>query len=183
MPLMRDCSGNKRLQMAHKIVDTNVPLTAAGKNPQASKACVLNCGETINRILKGETVIVVDANDSAIEEYRNNMYPDPKGTAAGQFLMYLLINRSQSQRVKLVRLPIDENGQFQDFPDKDDTWTTDDVRCRSFDLDDKKWVALAVRFRKETGDEAPIVNAADRCWLAFESQLESVGVKLENTLP
>ena len=176
---MLDCNGNKRLQMVYKIIDTNVPLTAAGKNPQATEACVLNCGETINRILKGESVIVVDTNDCAIEEYRKNMYPDPKGTVAGQFLMYLLINRSQSHRVKRVSLPIDDNGQFEDFPNNDDTWTTNDVRCKTFDSDDKKWVALALRFKKVTGTDAPIMNAADRCWLAFEPHLESAGVKLE----
>ncbi len=176
---MRDCSGSKRLQMIHKIIDTNVPLTAAGRNPQATSVCVLNCGEIISRILKGEIVVVVDVNDSAIAEYRNNMYPDPNGTPAGQFLMYLLTNKNRSRRVKSVSLALDENGQFEDYPDSGDTWTTGDVRCKRFDLDDKKWVALARRFRLETQANAPIVNAADQCWIAFEPQLESAGVKLE----
>ena len=165
--------------MVHKIIDTNVPLTAAGRNPEASNACVLDCGETIARVIRGEIVVVVDVNDSAIAEYRNNMYPDPKGTPAGQFLMHLLTNKNRSRRVKSVCLAVDENGQFEDYPDNDDVWTTGDVRCKQFDPDDKKWVALAHRFRLETQATAPIVNAADRCWLAFESQLESAGVELE----
>lgn len=165
--------------MVHKIIDTNVPLTAASKNPQATDACVLSCSETINQVLKGEIIIVVDADDIAIEEYRNNMYPDPKGTTAGQFLIYLLLNRNQSHRVKRVDLAADENGQLEDFPDVDDKWTTNDVHCKTFDHDDKKWVALAVRFKKDTGQDAPVVNAADRCWIAFEPQLAATGVKLE----
>ena len=58
-------------------------------------------------------------------------------------------------------------------------WTTEIPRCERFDPDDKKWVALAIRFKKDTDEEAPIVNAADRCWLAFEPHLEAAGVTLE----
>lgn len=176
---MRGCNENKRLQMVHKIIDTNVPLTAAGRNPQATETCVLSCGETVNQILKGETVIVVDADDNAIAEYRNNMYPDPKGTPAGQFLMYLLMNRNHPHRVKSLSLVTDVNGRFEDYPDNEDKWTTTDIRCKRFDPDDKKWVALALRFKSEMSTDAPIVNAADRCWIAFEEQLKSVGLALE----
>lgn len=165
--------------MAHKIIDTNVPLTAAGRNPQASESCILECSETIGQILKGEIVIIVDADDHALAEYRNNMYPDPKGTFAGQFLMYLLINRNQSHRVKCLSLETDEYGRFIDYPDNDDNWTTNDRRCQQFDPDDKKWVALALRFKKEMRIAAPIVNAADKCWIAFEPQLSSAGLELE----
>ena len=165
--------------MGHKIIDTNVPVTAAGRNPQATDACILKCGETIGHILKGDIVVLVDADNCAISEYRNNMYPDPKGTPAGQFLMYLLTNRNRSHRVKSLSLAGDENGRFEDYPDNDDTWTTDNIRCKRFDPDDKKWVALAIRFGLETQAKAPIVNAADKCWIAFEAQLQSTGVELE----
>ena len=178
--MTQGCNGNNRSQMVHKIIDTNVPLTAAGRNFQATDTCVLSCGETISRIQKGEIAIVVDKDNKAIAEYRNNMYPDPKGTPAGQFLMYLLMNRNHPRRVKSLSLRTDAQGQFEDYPDKDDNWTTTDSRCKQFDTDDKKWVALALRFKRDTGVDAPIVNAADRCWLAFESHLESAGVKLES---
>ena len=166
--------------MDHKIVDTNVPLTAAGINTQASGTCKLTCAQVINRILKGEVVVVIDENGSALSEYRQNMYPDPKGTRAGQFLMYLLANRSRLSRVFCVTLKREENGQFADYPDNENSWTTDDEKCMTFDTDDKKWVAISARFKKDTGGDAPIVNAADRCWLAFEPHLVSAGVKLEN---
>ena len=65
------------------------------------------------------------------------------------------------------------------YPDNKNMWTSDVPRCERFDPDDKKWVALAVCYKRETGEDAPIVNAADRCWLAFESHLESAGVTLE----
>ncbi len=165
--------------MAHKIIDTNVPLTAAGMNTEASERCEVNCGEVISKIMKGEIVVVLDDDERAISEYRNNMYPDPKGTRAGQFLMYLLLNLRRPSRVRTVSIDVDEQGNHRDYPDSADTWTTEVPRCQRFDPDDKKWVALALRFKKETDQDAPIVNAADRCWLAFESHLEAAGVKLE----
>lgn len=172
-------NANNCKPMAHKIVDTNVPLTAAGMNTGASENCEHDCGEVISSIMKGEITVLVDEDDSAISEYRNNMYPDPKGTRAGQFLMYLLVNRRRPDRVRSLKLQIDEYGNFLDYPDCKGTWTSNDPRCKTFDKDDKKWVALAVRFAKDAGEFAPIVNATDRCWLAFESHLESAGVTLE----
>ena len=165
--------------MAHKIIDTNVPLIAAGMNKDASERCEDNCGEIISQIIKGEIVVVLDEAERAISEYRNNMYPDPKGTRTGQFLMYLLLNLRHASRVHTVSISVDEQGNYRDYPDNTNTWSTDVPRCERFDQDDKKWVALATRFKRDTGTDAPIVNAADRCWLAFEPQLESAGVKLE----
>lgn len=165
--------------MAHKIIDTNVPLTAAGVNTEASERCELKCEEVISQIFRGEALIVVDDDDRVISEYRNNMYPDPKGTRAGQFLMYLLVNRRHPDRVRSLKLQLDENGHYVDYPDTEDSWNSDIPRCERFDRDDKKWVALAVRFKRETGEDAPIVNAADRCWLVFEPHLEAAGVNLE----
>ncbi len=165
--------------MAHKIFDTNVPLTAAGMNSEASEHCEVDCGEVISQIMKGEIIVIVDEDERAISEYRNNMYPDPRGTRTGQFLMYVLLNRHRPSRVHTLSIEMDEQGNYRDYPDNDETWTSAVPRCERFDPDDKKWVALAIRFKKDTNGEAPIVNAADRCWLAFESHLESAGVKLE----
>lgn len=165
--------------MAFKIIDTNVPMTAAGMNTEASERCEARCGEVISQFIKGELAVVVDEDERAIAEYRGNMYPDLKGTRAGQFLMHLLINRRRPDRVLSLQLQLDEVGNYEDYPDDKDRWSTEIPRCERFDPDDKKWVALAVRFKAETGIDAPIVNAADLCWLAFEPHLEASGVKLE----
>ena len=97
--------------------------------------------------------------------------------------MYLLNNRGFPYSCSSCRAKEESDWSIsQIIRINADKWTNpdpDDNRCKEFDPDDKKWVALAVRFRKETGDEAPIVNAADRCWLAFEPHLESAGVELE----
>ena len=149
------------------------------ENPQASVECEATCAKLINDIIRGDIVPCIDAAGHALAEYRNNMYPNPSDGLAGRFLMFLLLNKHNSERVFQVALRLNNNGSFIDYPDPDDTWTSDDPRCLRFHQDDKKWVALAIRFNKDTDLDAPIVNAADRGWLAFEPQLQAAGVKLE----
>ncbi len=165
--------------MAPKIIDTNVPLTAAGLNSNASKHCQLSCVSVLEAILAGKITVVIDAKSEVLREYNRRIHPDYKGSLAEQFMLYMLQYRTIASRVHTQELRYDDSENYVDYPDSDDTWTTDVNHCERFDPDDKKWVALAVRFKKDTGADAPIVNAADRCWLAFEPHLESVDVKLE----
>lgn len=130
-------------------------------------------------MLSGEIVVVIDENKEVLTEYRKNIYPDYKGSLAEQFMIHALTNQYIEDVVKRVKLEKNAFGQYEDYPDKDDKWTTKDIRCKQFDTDDKKWVALALRFKSEMGTDAPIVNAADRCWIAFEEQLQSAGVALK----
>ena len=170
--------------MPHKIIDTNVPLTAAGDNDAATDICQLACVQIVRRVLKGEIVAVIDEGNEALAEYRSNMYPDPNPSAglASQFLMYLLTHYNMD-RVHRVKLETNEDGQYEDYPDKDDEWVNsdrNDKKCKQFDADDKKWVAMAARFKKDTQKDAPIVNAADQCWRVFESVLSAVDIRLES---
>ena len=163
----------------HRVIDTNVPLAAAGENDQASDECQERCELLISQIIKGEIVPCIDEAGDVLAEYRNNMYPNPLANPAGSFLLYVLLNRQDPQRIRQVTLQRDNDGAYLDYPDPDDSWTTDVRRCERFDADDKKWVAIARRFKLETGQDAPIVNAADRCWRAFEAHLNSAGVALD----
>ena len=124
-------------------------------------------------------MVVIDDNNEVLGEYRRSIYPDFKGSLAEQFMIHVLTHQVFGGRVQRVKLKKGARGQFEDYPDNEDTWTSDVRRCQRFDEDDKKWVALALRFEIETGASAPIVNAADRCWIAFEEQLQLAGVELE----
>jgi len=165
--------------MQNKIIDANVPLTAGGYNHVASYQCQSTCIELLRRILRGDVIIIIDDEDEVLREYANKARPDPSGNPAEQFLMYVLTNRYDESRIRRLGLARNDKGQFEEFPDNGDAWRADILSCERFDPDDKKWVALAVRFKKDAGTDAPIVNAADRCWLAFEPHLKSAGVKLE----
>ena len=165
--------------MSHRIIDTNVPLTAGGYNHVATPRCQATCNETVQRILKRLVIVVIDEGDEVLREYANNVRPDPNGNPAEQLLMHILLNRYDEDCVLNLRLTKNAHGQFIDYPDNAGEWRTDEPRCRTFDEDDKKWVALAVRFRSDNGHDAPIANAADRCWLAFRGHLEAAGVVLD----
>ncbi len=157
--------------MPHKIIDTNVPLTGAGENAAASVICELACIQILNRIIAGEIVIVIDEGGEAYTEYRRNIYPDPYGSLASQFVMYLLNNEYDATRFRRVKLNRNADGSYEDYPADDS--------LSEFDADDRKWVAMALRFKKDTQEDAPIVNAADRDWRNFESVLLAWGVRLE----
>ena len=166
--------------MPHRIVDTNVPLTAAGTNDVASDTCQQRCVQFIDGVLKGEIKVVIDEDNEILFEYGKNVpVLNRSEDLAGQFLIHLYNHQFNSAFVQRLTLEKNAFGQYADYPDNEDNWTTNDVRCKRFDPDDKKWVALALRFKSETGSDAPIVNAADRCWIAFAAQLKSVGAALE----
>ena len=166
------------MQLLANIIDANIPLTAAGRN-QASEVCVETCSSLLHSVFAGETVVVVDDGGHALAEYRNIGKPQRHEDIAERFLVYIYDYQYNSDRFQRVRLRMDKQGNFVDYPDPYDEWASQDPRCKRFDPDDKKWVALAVRFKKSTGTDAPIVNAADHCWLAFEPHLKSAGVQLE----
>lgn len=166
------------MQLLANIIDANIPLTAADRN-QASEVCVDTCSRLLQSIFAGEIVVVVDDDGHALAEYRNIGKPRRREDIAERFLVYVYDYQYNSDRFQRVNLRRDKRGSFVDYPDPNDEWTSQEPRCERFDPDDKKWVALALRFKKDTGRDAPIVNAADKCWLAFETQLESAGVKLE----
>jgi len=159
--------------MPHKIIDTNVPLTAAGKNDAAGAECQLVCIQILRRIIEGDIAVVIDDGGEAYREYRNNMYPDPNPSAglASQFLMYLINHQGIPKRVHRVKLSRNADGSYEDYPNDDS--------LSGFDADDQKWVAMALRFKKDMRKDAPIVNAADRDWRHFQSVLLAWGVRLE----
>ena len=173
-------NANKSKLLSPRVIDTNVPLTAAGYNDDASETCQTDCEIFIEKVLLGELVVVIDDEYEALDEYSSKVPPHGRSADfAGRFLIHLYQNQGNEALVRLVALPRMSNRDYLDFPDRDNSWTSDEPRCKQFDEDDKKWVALARRFRIDAGKDAPIVNAGDRCWLAFETQLRAAGVTLE----
>ena len=162
-----------------KILDTNVLLTAAGASFEAGDLCKLECQALLNRILARDVVVVIDNADEVLREYRNKLYPHFRGNIAERFLFFLLQNSFDRNAVARMNLQRDAMGRFEDYPDSKGMWSTPGPRCKQFDEDDKKWVALAVRFKADTGADAPIVNAGDRCWRAFETHLSAAGLLLD----
>lgn len=156
-----------------KIVDTNVPLTAITTEETIPAVCRRACVKIIGRILAGDILVVLDDQNEALREYRQQMYPDPNPSAglASQFLMYLFNYQYDLNRVRRVPIQKLEDGSYDPFPDDDE--------LRTFDPSDRKWVAIAISFENETSDKAAIVNATDSDWLHFEHTLQRLGIKIE----
>ena len=166
--------------MSHSVIDTNVPLTAAGYNSDASARCRAACEVFIERVLLGEVVAVIDDEFAALDEYKKKVPPHGRSEDyAGRFLIHLYQNQGNESFVRMLALSKSSTGELLDYPDTAGAWATNNPRCKQFDEDDKKWVALAVRFKAETGADATIVNAGDRCWRAFETHLSAAGLLLD----
>ncbi|MCY4465886.1 MAG: hypothetical protein OXE46_10160 [Chloroflexi bacterium] len=155
-------------------------MTAGGHNEVATCACIDNAIDFIDRVMQGEVIVVIDDDFEALDEYGGKLPSEKRSEdLAGQFLIYLYNYQGDEERVRRMKLKRDSDFHYIDYPDNEGSWKTDVPRCKQFDEDDKKWVALARRFKIDTGADAPIVNAADRCWLAFESYLNATGIMLE----
>ena len=105
------------------------------------------------------------------------MYPDPNPSSglASNFLMHIIQNYGNAERVLRIPLIRKENGEYVDWP-QDPTLT-------NFDPDDQKWVALARAFRQKTGECAPIAYAIERDWDDYRTALKRHGVQLDHLCP
>lgn len=156
-----------------KIIDTNVPITAVTTGAGIPLACKLACVNTMKQILSGEILVLLDVEGDSLREYRQQMYPDPNPSAglASQFLMYLFNHQFDTTRVQRVSIPKLVDGSYQHFPK--------DKELEAFDLSDRKWVAIAIKFEEETSSKSPVVNATDSDWLHFEDALGRVGIQID----
>ena len=140
-----------------RIVDTNVPLVAAGAHDTATDQCQLNCADFIDLLLEGAFCLVLDLGEEAFAEYASNIHLDPPDASlASQFLWYILNNLGYPERICRVQLHLQQDGEYTTWPR--------DVELADFDPADRKWVALALAFRQQTGRSAPITYAVERDW-------------------
>jgi hypothetical protein len=147
------------------VVDTNVPIIANGRGEDGappSDACKEAAVAFLNKLVtKG--VVLLD-NDGAIQdEYRR--YLKPHGQPGVGDLFYLVVIRSAPRLVRRIPLPIDESGEFVDFPKV--------RKLAEFDRSDRKFAALARRAG------ARVVNATDSDWVHFRQDLEAHRIKIE----
>lgn len=157
-----------------KIVDTNVALTAVNAEGVFSISCQRDCVDLIRRILRSEIRLVIDREGQIIQEYRRRMYPTPSPDAgiADHFLIYAITNRTNRSRIVEVDIIYNpEIDRFSPYPD--------DVRLNGFDRNDRKWIATAMAYQRQMGNNAPIVNATDRDWLEVNAILREYGIQIE----
>lgn len=146
--------------MMRRVVDTNVPVIANGRNANASIACRLATIEFLKTlVLSGRTIL--DLGGEIEKEYRR--YLDPRGQPGVGDRFYQMILNSAPSRVERFDLPKNpSSGEFCDFPVV--------PALASFHRSDRKFAAAA----RKCG--IPVAIAIDEGWLKHNSALSANGI-------
>ena len=154
------------------VVDTDVAVTANGRNAAASPECMAACARALLEITSRGHVFVDDGR-RIVGEYQNNlaMHGDPReGTA---FLKWLLTNEWNPGRVTRVVLtpkPSDPD-DFEELPQP--------PAGVCYDPSDRKFLAVAAAH----ADHPKILQALDSKWWGWREALEASGVAIHFLCP
>ena len=158
------------------IIDTNVMVVANGKAaaPQARCKCIIRCRARLAEILRGSERVLLDDKKRIIQEYRRNL--NEKGREFGDRFWQELVRRMWNSE-KVIRVPITPlagNGtDFEEFPN-------DDASLKDFHKKDRKFVAIALAYQRDSGQKAPILKAEDSGWEDFQTILAAHGVQVDS---
>ena len=161
------------------IIDTNVIVVANGKSaaPQATEECVIRCRARLAEILRGYERVLLDDKKRIIQEYKNNL--NQKGRGFGDQFWQELVRRMYrygNNQEKVIIVPITSlagNGtDFEEFPNED-------TSLRDFHKKDRKFVAVALAYQRDSGQEVPILKAEDSGWEEFRDALAAHGVRVD----
>lgn len=142
------------------VVDTNVAVAANGRNTHASDECQLICIETLEKIIKSDS-IAIDDEGLIMSEYQKYLHPKGEPGVGDAFYRYIFDHQYSSKKIERVTItPIDDHGNFDEFPNNDRD-------LNGFDLSDRKFVAVALT----SSNNAEIVNATDSDWVKYARPL------------
>ena len=151
--------------MKRWVIDTNVPITAEGRDDgdrPVTPECRAATIDFLNQILKGEGRIVVDLAGEIQKEYHRHLKPTGQPGVGARFYLRVLQDWISCERIDL---PKRADGEYADLPQP--------VIDAGFDPSDRKFAALAKRER------IPVVNAVDSDWLEARDVLTANGVRLK----
>lgn len=147
----------------HRVVDTNVPVVANGRETDASLECRLAAISFLNVLARGGRTIL-DLRGDIQAEYRRHLFPSGQPGVGDRF--YQMILHSAPSRVERIELPINQaTGELVDFPS--------DPALARFDSSDRVFAAAA----RVSG--YPVANATDSDWLDHYSALKANGISVE----
>jgi len=150
------------------VVDTNVPIVANRRAEHASLQCVLTCIRRLENVMdKGR--IVLDNSWLILTEYKNHLSSSGQPGVGDAFLKWALTNRANLERCELIEITPKESdsSDFEEFPADDE--------LHDFDLDDRKFVAVALAHP----ERPPVLQAVDTEWWAKRGVLERAGVQID----
>ncbi len=178
--------------MAAVIIDTNVivvanteiredengKLVAVGMADHATPDCIITCKNRLDQIRGGSTKVVLDDKERLTREYRRYVRDlrrsrSQQNRAGDLFWAWLMRIQWLPEKCKMVHItPLQGNGtEFEEFPD--------DAELSEFDPADRKFIAVAIAYTRDTQQTAPILQAVDTKWEGFIEALQRRGVKVE----
>lgn len=161
------------------IIDTNVLVVANGRYaaPQVTQKCVIRCQARLAKIFRGSEKMLLDDKKRIIDEYKANLNKKGRQRGHGDQFWLELKRRMWREPEKFIRVsitPLAGNGtDFKEFPN-------DDALLKGFHKKDKKFVAVAIAYQRDSGQEAPILIANDSGWEDFKETLASHGVRVDS---
>jgi len=150
------------------VVDTNVPLVANRRAPQASSECVSTCAVRLRELTR-RGKLVLDDGWRILKEYMAKLRSDGQPGPGDAFLKWVHTNYSNPDRCELVRItPRDScETDFVEFPDVPE--------LRDFDPDDRKFIAVALAHP----NKPPILQATDAEWWERKEAFKKAGVTID----
>ena len=142
------------------IVDTNV-IVIANDTDDKRADCRDCCQDRLQQIIAQREKVVVDNRWRIFGEYEANTHPNTKKGIGDLFVKRLLQNQKNPKVCTI----------FEEFPD--------DNALISFDPDDRKFIALALVHKRDTGQVPTILLAIDRGWIQFIDAFASHGVSVD----
>lgn len=154
------------------VIDTNVPVTANGRNTAALPSCVVASAKSLQAVMKGGHLFIDDGG-LIVREYRAHLHPSGQPGPGDVFLKWLLTNEWSGQRVSRVRLtPKREDGtDFEELPAAQDGVV--------YDPSDRKFLAVAAAH----AEHPPVLQATDSKWWGWRESLADVGVAVHFLCP
>ncbi len=155
------------------VVETNVAISANGRNTHASLACQYACTEFLEGLVspKKRTKIVLDELGLIFTEYSSHLRYKGQPGVGDMFFKYLHDHMYLGKKVMLVPITsiADENRSFTELPPN------------TVDKSDRKFLAAAVAAGAGAG--AKIVNAVDTDWHEQVTFVASLGVNVQQLCP
>ena len=148
------------------VVDTNVAISANGRETHADEQCQLECVRTLRAMVAGE-VIAIDDRGSILHEYARNLRWSGQPGTGDVFFKHVVNCQGDPTRVR--RVPLN--------PSEDDQRGFDELPPNTFDPSDRKFLAVAVVAR------AVVLNATDSDWAEQRALTDGLGVEVRQLCP
>jgi len=149
----------------YSIVDTNVLISANGRETHADLECQLACIEALEKIVS-EKIVLIDNLGLILDEY--SLYCNYKGDpgVGDYFFKHVYDNQAVKANCTVINITRDPEIQnsFIEFPKHPD--------LISFDPSDRKFVAVSI----SSSADPPIYNATDSDWEEYKEALNDIKV-------